>query len=104
MPAVFHRLIAAWSLLALMALVVTPRSVFHRCGHSEVSHHEAIGGTAIENDCPVCDNAVPAAVQERITRYRAFAEIVVLVQVRELYAPLFGHALRSSDRGPPALI
>ena len=97
-------MVAAWSLLALMALVVTPRSMFHHCGHSEVSHQEAIGSAKIENDCPICDNAIPAAVRERITRFLAFVEVVVLEKVGDVHAPSIGHVLRSADRGPPALI
>jgi hypothetical protein len=97
-----HRLVAAWSLLALMALVVVPPSVWHH--HEEVAdHHHAEGGATVENDCPVCDKALPIALEERVFGLSIVVEVMGSVGAAILPKAHVGHALRNADRGPPAL-
>ncbi|MBP7514067.1 MAG: hypothetical protein KA791_05940 [Flavobacteriales bacterium] len=98
----FHRLVAAWSLLALMALVVTPPSTWHHHGAIE-AHHDADGAATVENICPVCDHALPIAVQERIAGLSFVVHVIGLDGPCALPIADVGHVLRNTDRGPPSL-
>ena len=104
MSRIAHRLIAAWSLLAVMALVVTPRELLHTCEVRAADHQEHGEGAAIGTVCPVCDAAVPVAIgaEQRLE--------IVPVTVRALErgdavrAAVAPRVLRSADRGPPTLV
>ncbi len=99
-----HRLVAAWSLLAVMALVVIPRGELHRCESQEASHPEHGEGATLSTGCPVCDAAAPVALgaeeQLRVVPVVLFAsehaEPARTVDCRCI--------LRCVDRGPPALM
>ncbi len=102
MSVMYHRLVAAWSLLALMAFMVMPPSTWHRHGAIE-AHHHADDAATVENICPVCDNALPIAVQERITGLSFVVDVIGLAGPFALPISDIGHVLRNADRGPPSL-
>lgn len=99
----FHKVVATWSLLALMAIVVTPPAAWHH-HDAEVADHHANGGATIENVCPVCDHALPIAVQERPVAFSCVIDVVGLEGPAVLPMADVDHAHQNADRGPPALI
>ena len=99
-----HRLIAAWSLLALMALVVAPREMLHRCEAQQADHQEHSEGATIVTVCAVCDAAVPVAIGAEHRLEIVPVTVRALERGDAVRAAVASRVLRSADRGPPALI
>jgi hypothetical protein len=98
-----QRLIAAWSLLLVMGVLIAPRELLHRCEVPQEAHQDHNGGDTIAPICPVCDAAVPVALTAEDG-----LEIVPVAgyirrhsdAIRTADAPW---VLRCTDRGPPTL-
>lgn len=96
------RSLAAWWLLAVMALTVTPRELLHQCGRSEITHREHSDRATLKTVCSICDVALPVALAEDVAPVSVVQEISVPLQARTIAAPALGHEHRSADRGPPS--
>ncbi len=96
------RLLAAWWLLAVMALAVTPRELLHQCGSADGTHQEHTDGAALKNVCPVCDVALPVAIAKDIALVSVAQEVSTPAHAPTIAAPAHGHERRCADRGPPA--
>jgi hypothetical protein len=97
------RLLAAWWLLAVMALTVTPRELLHQCGPGDGAHQEDTEGAALKNVCPVCDVALPVAVAEETALVSATVRVSTPAHAPTIPAPALGHERRCADRGPPVI-
>lgn len=96
------RLLAAWWLLALMALTVTPRELLHQCGPADTSHQEDGTGATVKNICPICDAALPVAVAEDVALVSTAVRVSAPTSAPIVTAPAFGHERLCADRGPPS--
>ena len=96
------RSLAAWWLLAVMALTVTPRELLHQCGRSDGSHQEHSERASLKTVCSICDVALPVAIAEEIGLVSVAREVSVPMQALTIAAPALGHACRTADRGPPS--
>jgi hypothetical protein len=97
------RSLAAWWLLAVMALTVTPRELLHQCGRSDGTHQGHSDGATLKTICSICDVALPVAIAEEVPLMSVVQEVSVPVQARTIAAPALGHEHRSADRGPPSV-
>lgn len=96
------RILAAWAVLLVMALVVTPRLVWHDC--TDLHGAEQAHGTAeasVKAVCAIC--AVPVLVaSDPIAVLVAFETSTCAVQpALQDCSPVLGNVQRAADRGPP---
>jgi len=96
--------LASWALLLVMALVVTPRLVWHDCAdlHS-TEHAHGTAEASVKADCAIC--AVPLLVaSDPIAVLVAFETSALALQpILQDCSPVLGNVQRAADRGPPEL-
>lgn len=99
MSARVRKILQAWWLLAIMALVVTPRGYLHHC---ELLHHQAgAKGATLSTHCAICDEVVPSATGATIMGCTVVTSLGCMLAAGASVDPELGHVLSCSDRGPP---
>ena len=96
------RLLSAWTLLAITALLLVPREHWHGLGHEEhVEHHEH-HGPVVEASCVQCETGVPVALATETLTPQFFAVIRCPLPVEAVQDTDLGFTPLTADRGPPA--
>ncbi|MEZ4805844.1 MAG: hypothetical protein R2815_00025 [Flavobacteriales bacterium] len=95
------RLLSAWTLLAITALLVVPREQWHELGHAEHDDH-VHHGPVVEASCVQCEIGVPVAMTTEALTPVALAVVRCPQPVALVQGIFLGYTPLTADRGPPA--
>ncbi|MCB9163018.1 MAG: hypothetical protein H6592_01075 [Flavobacteriales bacterium] len=96
------RLLAAWTLFAITALLLVPREHWHGLGHEEHVELPAHHGPAVEASCVQCETGVPVALAAESFAPQFFAVVRCPLPVEHVQHTDLGYTPLTADRGPPA--